>query len=221
MALFYVRLLSVLNRKNGTRMAYRCQERAIERRVEHLRDVRRRVRKVELDLAQLLVPERDRLRLDVLEARAANLSLGVRARLLERLERHADADRDLLWVVRERDERAGLVHTPDEVAREVERGDAEPLRVEAVAVACGDQAEVIAQQGVLDLRVGSPDTELIQSLIATVQKVVARERLIIEASWAPADHVAVSVRPTEPTAIHTWYSTALRWKRGRHWGRCS
>jgi hypothetical protein len=107
----------------------RRQERAVEAAVEHLRHVRGRAGEVQLDTAELLVPQLLALRLDVLERRRADLLVDVRARLGGRDERDADAELDLARGAEERDERARLVLAADEVLRHVEGRHAERTRV--------------------------------------------------------------------------------------------
>ena len=88
---------------------------------------------VDLDLAELLVPERLGLRDDLLEGGVADLALGVCTGLVDGNEGDTDADVYLGRVAFVGEECARFIYTTNEVASQVERGLAEALRIEELA----------------------------------------------------------------------------------------
>ena len=134
------------------RVAHRSQGSTVKRRVQHLSDVRWGVLQVDLDLAQLLVPERLRLRDDLLKRGIAHFALRVRTRLVNGDERHPNTEGNIFRPVFEREEGARLVYAADEVPREVQGREAQTSRL-----------EVLAEQ----LLSGKTDTSLVYEVLTT------------------------------------------------------
>ena len=140
----------------------------IQRRIQHLRNIRRRAAHINLNPAQLLIPQPPRLRPHVLEALLPDLLFRIRARLLRRDEGHAHADGDLLRVARIRKERARFVLVADEGAGEVQLCLPEAFGVKPVGV-------------------GSPDAVFVESLVvAGAEEIVAGEGFVVEGARAEA-----------------------------------
>ena len=114
------------------RVAHRSQGSTVKRRVQHLGDVRWGVLQVDLDLAQLLVPEHLRLCNDLLKSGTAHFALRVRTRLVNGDERHPNTEGNILRPVFEREEGARLVHATDEVPREVQGGETQASCLEVL-----------------------------------------------------------------------------------------
>lgn len=101
-------------------MAHRCQRCSVQRRVQKLRNIDWSVGDVNLNLAELLIPQRLGFGHDVLERGISNFFLSVLAGLFSRDKRDADADVDLSGIAAERKECTRLILVSDEAAGKVD-----------------------------------------------------------------------------------------------------
>lgn len=166
---------------------YRCQERAIHRRICHLGDVGMRVWNIDFEPLQFILPQGSGPFSNLLKRGAANLFFGVGTSLFDRPEGHPDSnveDRPLYFRGAQREQCTRLIDATDEVESQIDSSKVRTFGIQANPAAVESVRTMLTRTK--NLRVTSPNSVFFHLLLPTIQDVVTCVRIVVVSPWTKA-----------------------------------